>query len=172
MSPSSRRAWIEIRQRFSAAILPMSPSSRRAWIEIKESQIMKLLDLVALLAEGVDRNLISMALLGPWPRSPSSRRAWIEIPKSACMPLWCLRSPSSRRAWIEISPAPSAEQVGTSPSSRRAWIEISKMLAAMILAFVALLAEGVDRNGCTDLPGVCAVGSPSSRRAWIEICGA
>ena len=39
----------------------------------------------------------------------------------------------------------------------------------MILAFVALLAEGVDRN--LDVHPDAAIGaeSPSSRRAWIEI---
>ena len=34
-----------------------SPSSRRAWIEIKHSFKLYFMDLVALLAEGVDRNL-------------------------------------------------------------------------------------------------------------------
>ena len=33
-----------------------------------------------------------------------------------------------------------------SPSSRRAWIEMWKSLAAAALLWVALLAEGVDRN--------------------------
>ena len=60
MSPSSRRAWIEItlliretnrRQR--------SPSSRRAWIEINGYQEGLTIDRVALLAEGVDRNTLS-----------------------------------------------------------------------------------------------------------------
>ena len=34
-----------------------SPSSRRAWIEIHEKVVREWLDYVALLAEGVDRNL-------------------------------------------------------------------------------------------------------------------
>ena len=33
-----------------------------------------------------------------------------------------------------------------SPSSRRAWIEISRNHSFQTLAYVALLAEGVDRN--------------------------
>ena len=33
-----------------------------------------------------------------------------------------------------------------SPSSRRAWIEIIVSLACAVSLFVALLAEGVDRN--------------------------
>ena len=56
-----------------------SPSSRRAWIEIRMAITAHEPRLVALLAEGVDRNC-------PLPRdalaafvSPSSRRAWIEI---------------------------------------------------------------------------------------------
>ena len=78
-----------------------------------------------------------------------------------------------------------------SPSSRRAWIEISSRHSAEGRAAVALLAEGVDRNVCTDITsnpfqvallaeGVdrntlvtpracCPLRSPSSRRAWIEI---
>ena len=57
----------------------MSPSSRRAWIEISESASGSLTGAVALLAEGVDRNykyLNTGTLKGT---SPSSRRAWIEI---------------------------------------------------------------------------------------------
>ena len=101
LSPSSRRAWIEITQAFWPSFRPRSPSSRRAWIEIvkKTSHSYPLLSpssrrawieiagrpadagrrTVALLAEGVDRNIPvckSQLDLGP---SPSSRRAWIEI---------------------------------------------------------------------------------------------
>ena len=56
-------------------------------------------------------------------------------------------SPSSRRAWIEIlwdTCVCSPRQ--TSPSSRRAWIEISTHSSPSAVMFVALLAEGVDRN--------------------------
>ena len=38
--------------------------------------------LVALLAEGVDRNITSPQTIGNAIQSPSSRRAWIEILKS------------------------------------------------------------------------------------------
>ena len=79
----------------------MSPSSRRAWIEIEAQPIDCEKTAVALLAEGVDRNYLqstsyakaAVALLAegvdrnkecrflqiPNPASPSSRRAWIEI---------------------------------------------------------------------------------------------
>ena len=56
-----------------------SPSSRRAWIEILNTGGSPLMSLVALLAEGVDRNRETATA---WPTeagSPSSRRAWIEI---------------------------------------------------------------------------------------------
>ena len=38
-------------------------------------------------------------------------------------------------------------------------------------AFVALLAEGVDRNCCTKRGIQDQKSSPSSRRAWIEMFG-
>ena len=81
--------------------------------------------MVALLAEGVDRNTPGKIKAGEGMESPSSRRAWIEIqwpgrytaPKGVALlaegvdrNLICgghFRldgvSPSSRRAWIEIS---------------------------------------------------------------------
>ena len=57
----------------------VSPSSRRAWIEICLQSCHNGIIKVALLAEGVDRNGYSG--FRAWFRvmSPSSRRAWIEI---------------------------------------------------------------------------------------------
>ena len=101
-SPSSRRAWIEILPPPLWSLSGQtSPSSRRAWIEIRGGLAHIQCRLVALLAEGVDRNLVagdsdhllSVALLAegvdrnvPCDKigqvkegSPSSRRAWIEI---------------------------------------------------------------------------------------------
>ena len=57
----------------------MSPSSRRAWIEIHVKKTNPRTDLVALLAEGVDRNFGDWSMEFLNIRSPSSRRAWIEI---------------------------------------------------------------------------------------------
>ena len=62
--------------------------------------------MVALLAEGVDRNNIERERITKALRSPSSRRAWIEI-----------------RSWLLPCGSPQ----------------------------VALLAEGVDRNTCADV---------------------
>ena len=102
---------------------------------------------VALLAEGVDRNLRDRYFPTNDARSPSSRRAWIEI-DLVCSPDVADTSPSSRRAWIEILSYGEIESLTVgSPSSRRAWIEIFVYLHAQALVFW----------------------SPSSRRAWIEI---
>ena len=78
-----------------------SPSSRRAWIEIDFSTEPSPTSPVALLAEGVDRNVTKPTNLSRIAESPSSRRAWIEI-TSRRMQGHRKESPSSRRAWIEI----------------------------------------------------------------------
>ena len=57
----------------------MSPSSRRAWVEIAISLTFSLSSSVALLAEGVGRNSINDVLAAAGRASPSSRRAWVEI---------------------------------------------------------------------------------------------
>ena len=56
-----------------------SPSSQRAWIEIKNTRNNAIFYLVALLAEGVDRNKKAGKAYAKDFASPSSRRAWIEI---------------------------------------------------------------------------------------------
>ena len=125
---------------------------------------------VALLAEGVDRNFPRQQPNQNDERSPSSRRAWIEI-RVQNASLGGLVSPSSRRAWIEIL----SRQLLTmtrawSPSSRRAWIEITLKKNLLKKQYVALLAEGVDRNKLVQNFSGDVLTSPSSRRAWIEIC--
>ena len=57
----------------------LSPSSRRAWIEIVSLAAFIMPTKVALLAEGVDRNLGGGFCQDDAPLSPSSRWAWIEI---------------------------------------------------------------------------------------------
>ena len=60
-SPSSRRAWIEIFVVVDAQReLPASPSSRRAWIEMRQRWSAAHRQSVALLAEGVDRNIVAI----------------------------------------------------------------------------------------------------------------
>ena len=78
-SPSSRRAWIEIRKagrrnpRHAVALLAegvdRNPTIKPPPLNFS----------VALLAEGVDRNLFKGKFDQEKNRSPSSRRAWIEI---------------------------------------------------------------------------------------------
>ena len=103
LSPSSRRAWIEIRcTRRGRRLRRRSPSSRRAWIEIGFWDDLTAWVEVALLAEGVDRNCCKIRDLIWGRRSPSSRRAWIEINHHLWGSSVLLQSPSSRRAWIEI----------------------------------------------------------------------
>ena len=79
MSPSSRRAWIEIVLFLSYVQVDESPSSRRAWIEIQKRAAPSPAGGVALLAEGVDRNFYFATAKPGSIKSPSSRRAWIEI---------------------------------------------------------------------------------------------
>ena len=56
-----------------------SPSSQRAWIEIWRPRVYFQPQGVALLAEGVDRNLNMASDAALQLSSPSSQRAWIEI---------------------------------------------------------------------------------------------
>ena len=66
----------------------MSPSSRRAWIEIVVIGFYIANEGVALLAEGVDRNADASNAPGATGRSPSSRRVWIEkVPPKYKVPL-------------------------------------------------------------------------------------
>ena len=57
----------------------MSPSLRRAWIEISASPCTTAAFRVALLAEGVDRNDEYIYAYRFAVASPSVRRAWIEM---------------------------------------------------------------------------------------------
>ena len=126
--------------------------------------------MVALLAEGVDRNNPAGTLYG-WRGDVALLAEGVD--RNCCVWVWTHErppSPSSRRAWIEIiashKPSTSFTQ---SPSSRRAWIEIHFINNRRRVLWVALLAEGVDRNITWDTSTNILHRSPSSRRAWIEI---
>ena len=102
---------------------------------------------VALLAEGVDRNVTRLVI---WPQT------WV-----------ALLAEGVDRNFREVILL--SEKL-TSPSSRRAWIEITRKAAVSSHpATVALLAEGVDRNSSKSVSILATLSSPSSRRAWIEI---
>ena len=80
VSPSSRRAWIEMQRHISMWMVQLvallAEGVDRNCITTTWAAS---LSSVALLAEGVDRNLIAAGKLGENGKSPSSRRAWIEI---------------------------------------------------------------------------------------------
>ena len=81
-SPSSRRAWIEI--------VSLGRCSRPLCVALLAEGVDRNVDdrqgdrqyYVALLAEGVDRNKLQMIEVDELDTSPSSRRAWIEIASS------------------------------------------------------------------------------------------
>ena len=85
-SPSSRRAWIEIKRRCTktarriVALLAEGVDRNLLCLSYRRS-----VDRVALLAEGVDRNAAARCQLRGKCRSPSSRRAWIEINRRVCV---------------------------------------------------------------------------------------
>ena len=56
-----------------------SPSTRRAWIEIRKKRMRRHGSSVALHTEGVDRNAKVLAGKQFEYPSPSTRRAWIEM---------------------------------------------------------------------------------------------
>ena len=123
LSPSSRRAWIEMIPARPRWKISASPSSRRAWIEIHRPCTSFPSTSVALLAEGVDRNSEWMCALSLLLSSPSSRRAWIEIYMVALLS-------------VTMSVALLAEGVDRNLKNGCAFVSMN----------VALLAEGVDRN--------------------------
>ena len=102
---------------------------------------------VALLAEGVDRNLFPFRLFAVTAKvallAEGVDRNFFSSSLTASV---LYRSPSSRRAWIEMVHPNTGGNNCASPSSRRAWIEIFFPLALYVNFTVALLAEGVDRN--------------------------
>ena len=101
----------------------LSPSSRRAWIEIFYLACPDAVCLVALLAEGVDRNVLGEVTVSETNPSPSSRRAWIEI--------------------LRLCDALAAPAVALLAEG----VDRNLCIGFRLFLFlVALLAEGVDRN--------------------------
>ena len=80
MSPSSRRAWIEIEKQLTEYIRSIVALLAEG-VDRNVKRIIATPErtIVALLAEGVDRNFIGKLAENKDPMSPSSRRAWIEI---------------------------------------------------------------------------------------------
>ena len=143
----------------------LSPSSRRAWIEISKMAVLSSCwASVALLAEGVDRNLKCFLYLCLKKRSPSSRRAWIEIETIGMLEAIASVALLAEGADRNRSPISCLFSQQQSPSSRRAWIEIGKPCCTLSYGEVALLAaEGVDRNNGGETRSVTEVRRPPRR---------
>ena len=101
----------------------MSPSSRRAWIEILLYSLTSVANRVALLAEGVDRNIVPLEQV-----------------------IYCRVALLAEGVDRNLSAVETTGAACWSPSSRRAWIEITGARCTPLASPVALLAEGVDRN--------------------------
>ena len=171
MSPSSRRAWIEITflaGQYAAA--EPSPSSRRAWIEIFAIEILSHSQGVALLAEGVDRNTpiiyrfgnLRVALL-----AEGVDRNGLTLP-FGCVDASgvALLAEGVDRNFATLSSSPPSWRVALLAEGvdRNSLEEERRRIDG-----VALLAEGVDRNYSPAVQEALNEVSPSSRRAWIEI---
>ena len=145
-SPSTRRAWIEIKQHciyftgYSVALHPEGVDRNNRALMFRK------VDAVALHPEGVDRNMIS------------GRRK--NILKVALHPEGVDRNVCTRELTTHSL---------MSPSTRRAWIEIYPACKAFSTSLVALHPEGVDRNITWNADCTSGISSPSTRRAWIEI---
>ena len=117
-------------------------------------RIKKTLKQVALLAEGVDRNLLSgyevgwttVALLA---EGVDRNDYWKKEGKSVKVAL--LAEGVDRNIAGYVAGSKEIE----SPSSRRAWIEITTSSTVTSGQLVALLAEGVDRNMLDTLHDSC-----------------
>ena len=100
-----------------------SPSSRRAWVEIGRGRSPSASQPVALLAEGVGRNIQATDIIIHQIPSPSSRRAWVEIATEA-----------------ELLAGQLVALLAEGVGRNRVY------LVRNAVAKVALLAEGVGRN--------------------------
>ena len=102
-----------------------------------------------------------MACVPPYPSlrlSPSSRRAWVEIGL-------CWKYPNRNPRFGQ-----NAGGGGSYGGGGRAWGDsVANSKEPKRKPRVALLAEGVGRNGDGALALCRAHESPSSRRAWVEM---
>ena len=126
----------------------LSPSSRRAWIEIDVKRLLLTNSLVALLAEGVDRNKLHAAV-----DVHHLRVALLAEGVDRNLDVLCIADADAKVALLAegVDRNPRCAFIvlllNRSPSSRRAWIEIpSPRMQRRSGQRVALLAEGVDRN--------------------------
>ena len=128
MSPSSRRAWVEIPVDLCAAlgavVALLTEGVGRNWTDINDATG----TFVALLTEGVGRNRPSPHIWLTSRPSPSSRRAWVE------MPMRLYKPGRSSVALLTEGVGRNLCVAGKDPQAGR----------------VALLTEGVGRNNRQD----------------------
>ena len=192
MSPSSRRAWIEITPEGSGD----KPDPRRPPRGGRGLKFQRLAVWASSLGRpprgGRGLKSTRSPRRVPLPSSPSSRRAWIEILKRLAERL-DNQSPSSRRAWIEIEkqPGQARNHISRPPRGGRG-------LKYWWPCQLAVRRNGRPPRGGRGLKSSRAIWqpcsrrrpprggrglkfgalarvvraelSPSSRRAWIEIC--
>ena len=125
----------------------LSPSSRRAWIEISLQEEPRTGCPVALLAEGVDRNREMKKNGRASRKSPSSRRAWIEIGR------WCWGSAAGHVALLAEGVDRNYDRVINCAAHNVVALlaegvdrNVTQTPFRPHIGGVALLAEGVDRN--------------------------
>ena len=124
--------------------------------------------MVALLAEGVDRNGCTALHLSELPSSPSSRRAWIEI--TGAVQNWKVVSVALLAEGVDRNQFTLSRCPATLVALLAEGVDRNSMALRMLpILRVALLAEGVDRNRVSPSERTNVYWSPSSRRAWIEI---
>ena len=145
LSPSSRRAWIEI---LSALLLMSSSSSRppRGGRGLKYSVKADIERRTAGRPPRGGRGLKYSDHFQPTTLrlSPSSRRAWIEISGGDVAGASVLGRPPRGGRGLKLPINANETVYHLSPSSRRAWIEILHCWTRQRGRSVALLAEGVD----------------------------
>ena len=123
----------------------MSPSSRRAWVEITTTWSASSGGNVALLAEGVGRNPrarpgLSRAQVALLAEGVGRNHDIGGVDYKSCVALLAEGVGRNDQTWTRPMP------IYRSPSSRRAWVEMDSLTKKWAFSKVALLAEGVGRN--------------------------
>ena len=100
LSPSTRRAWIEVQKRIKGGVILADVALHPEGVDrnLSEDGVYNLVSKVALHPEGVDRNNRLLCCTLHRLLSPSTRRAWIEIrtkpsPRKKCV---CRPPPGGR----------------------------------------------------------------------------